>query len=353
MPSSRPGLSIPRARRSRVLVLSLCLFLVSQPALAEEPRELTNEAITNLYDQATAAVDAGDPGRARQIFLEIWPQRQTYDVAMNLGYVELKLGNFPGAAHYLRHALDHFPPTERLEVRREIETDLAQVTQRVATIHLSVTAPGANVAVDGVPSGKAPLDAPLFLAPGRHTLGAALNQGRAERSLEFEAGQEYRVVLELSETEPTALESGTSAPASEPEGVNETEGSRSWVPVYVGGTVVVAAFVTGGILSASAKHDAAALKDLKQQGGPHACVNESAETAEACAERSDLASSIDWKRNLSTASFVTGIGAAVFTLGYLGYQTWIAPDGKHGEPSLVFRPDFSPHRVSLELRTKF
>ena len=77
-------------------------------------------------------------------------------------------------------------------------------------------------------------------------------------------------------------------------------------------------------------------------------------SSDACEERSDLASSIDWKRNLRTVSYATGIGAAIFTLGYLGYRAWGPPErAGQGEQALLLQPMVAKHEWSLQLRKAF
>jgi Ni/Co efflux regulator RcnB len=100
--------------------------------------------------------------------------------------------------------------------RAELE-DLLRVVARVEVI----TAPeGAQVHVDGRSMGGTPLDDPLVLGPGDHTVVASLSGYRqAERKIRVAAGDTLRVEFALEAESEAPVAAAT--PAAEPEPIEE------------------------------------------------------------------------------------------------------------------------------------
>lgn len=125
-----------------------------------------------------------------------WILKQSFDIAGNLAQVEVLLGLVPDAAEHFRFALSNLPLewTPELEsvaarLRKQFEAARAQVGA------LEIDAPaGTEVVVNQRPVGRAPLGLPVFVEPGARTvLFENADGGRAERTIEVEAGQSLRV----------------------------------------------------------------------------------------------------------------------------------------------------------------
>ena len=100
-------------------ILPACLALcIACPSLAraDTPAPDGSAAVASkvgqLFDQAQAAFAKGDKQGAYEAYKAAWALQKSYDIAGNLGNVELKLGMHRDAAEHLAFALDDFPPTE-------------------------------------------------------------------------------------------------------------------------------------------------------------------------------------------------------------------------------------------------
>src|SRR5690349_768840 len=95
-----------RALRAACLCIGLTL---SAPAAAQSPSgPPTDSESTGISDKARAlymegikAADAKNWAAAHTAFLEAWKQSEHYQIAANLGSMEIKLGRYRDAAEHL------------------------------------------------------------------------------------------------------------------------------------------------------------------------------------------------------------------------------------------------------------
>ncbi len=155
----------------------------------------------------------------------------------------------PGAlaafARYLRR--DPAAPNREGVERtvRALETRLAATGRQM--LHVTTDPDGADLAVDGTPAGKAPLDAPF--TPGAHGLAAAAPGRRtATRDVVLPAERSLAVSLVLAPGEDpvaaplAATPPAPPLPATQPGPAPGVVEQRSWLgPIIAGGVAVVAA----------------------------------------------------------------------------------------------------------------
>jgi hypothetical protein len=164
------------------------------------------------YQEGNAAVKLHQWQRAYDAYLAAWRQRPHWQVAGSLGEVELELGkNKDAATHlalFLREAKD-VPPDEMKRVRGWLDQSRA----RVATVTIATAPPGADLLLDGVAIGRAPLREELYLEPGQHQIDGHLGQCAATERLELVAGQSREIKLSCEVAAP-ALKGAVAAPAA-------------------------------------------------------------------------------------------------------------------------------------------
>jgi hypothetical protein len=250
-------------------------------AAAKPQAAVPRDEARPLFEQGIAAVDAGKLKEAEGLFTRAFGLKRSWDIAANLGVVERKLGEHVLAAEHLSFALGALPPSESEKTRDGLVRELTLVVPHVARITVHCPLTGAEVRVGGKLRGLAPLDGPVFTAPGLVKVEVEKDgYQKASRDVAATAGGEDDVTL---------------VPSPKP-----VERPRSWTAPAVafgfGGAGLVVGVVAGALATAR-------MSELRSECGP----------ALVCPER--LRASADEGRtaaHFSTAGFVTAaIGAAV------------------------------------------
>src|SRR5262249_25066985 len=146
--------------------LALALALATRAAVAQPPPVSTGTARAD--DDGTAAARAahlrgiaarkrGDFAAAYENFLSAWQKKRHWEIALNLGEAEMKLGKYEDAVQHLTFALSDpgfsarspdLVTKEREEVSGWIEEASSRVTPSTQT------APSTASAVSAIPSGE-------------------------------------------------------------------------------------------------------------------------------------------------------------------------------------------------------
>jgi hypothetical protein len=160
-----------------------------------------------LVSQAIDAVLADQLPRAEALLRAAWQIEKTYDIAGNLGHVELTNGKPRDAAEHLRFSLEALPPSETSAQRDRVKSRFDEARKLVAALRISVDAPGAEVSVDGVPVGIAPVAGEVFVDPGDRVVTARLAGFDADPVIvAARAGAAYEVTLRHLPEAPTVAE---------------------------------------------------------------------------------------------------------------------------------------------------
>jgi hypothetical protein len=229
------------------------------------------EKASELYRQANKLYDEEKLTSAEALYRQAWEIQKTYDIASNLGALELDLGKPVAAAELLSYAIRQFPVRGKPSDRAAVEARLEKAKKRVSTLHVIVSPPGAQVFVDGHLLGTAPLDSEVFVDPGPVTLEARLPGSVDGRQvLSVSAGFEQDVTLSL-------------APVPEAP-------RRNLVPGIVLGTAGVLALGVGATFlgiaqtasgSANSQHDALAAANVSCAAAAPGCSSLHASAARA------------------------------------------------------------------------
>lgn len=177
--------------------------LLAQPAPADRGKSGGSSKATDradeLFAQANEAFDAGRLDEAYSLYQEAWALKRTYDIAGNLGQVELKLGKFRDAAEHLDFTIRLFPPTGKTEPREAIRRALDAARKEVGALSIRVNAQGAAVSIDGKSIGQSPFEHTVFVEPGTRVIEATLQAHLPTRiSIKIEKDERREVTLSLT-----------------------------------------------------------------------------------------------------------------------------------------------------------
>lgn len=251
-----------------------------------------------LYDQGNKLYDQKKFPEAEAAYLAAWKAKKGYDLAANLGDVELLNGKARIAAEHLSYALREFPAGGKPALRQQLTKRLAEARQLVLAVHVEVNKPGAEVFVDGQSIGRAPIADEVFVDPAGCTVEAKLDGfADARQAVAPAKGGAANVTLTL-------------VPKAE---------RRSVVPAVVLGGVAVIGLASGiGLLAAGgSKRSSAETLFNTIVGGKKSCVANAPNFDARCTQLSEMSSSSDTLHNAGVGMLVGGGALALATGAYL------------------------------------
>jgi hypothetical protein len=302
-----------------------------------------NARVRSLFRRGSAAFEAGKLEESRQLFLDSWAIRQTYDVASSLAQVEMQLKRYRDAAEHLAFCIRNFAPVESEQTLDQVKKAFADVKTRVASVRLSADRKGAEIVVDGLEVGTEPLPAVVFVEPGVRRLAARLDGDTAEQSLNAQAGKEYVAELKLSTHETKAAVPAAVAPPPIGEAPPQPVAKPNYAPAIVTASVGGAALITSVVLLLEASHkDSQWHARLDQLPGANQCAAQNPNSG-ACDKIQSLANDA---RTFRALSFV-GFGAAAAA----GAATFFLWPRTPAQPQLGVRAMVLPSHAGLDVFT--
>ncbi|WP_437894306.1 PEGA domain-containing protein [Sorangium sp. So ce124] len=309
---------------------------------AAAPDEATARADA-LYKQGVQLYSEKKWKEAEAVFLEAWALTPTFDVAYNVGSAAYQQGKHARAAEHLSFALRHWPLLSAVaHLKPTAQQRLATSRAQVGALSVTVSAPLAEVLIDGKPAGKAPLAGELFVEPGEHTVEARLDgYAPAQKTVRVGKGETAAVALAMVAAKGNAAVNagektaagdaeghGPSAeqPAAKPEQHVAVPGrieQRSWIPVIALGAASAVALGVGIGTTVAANDAIAATRTQRTAiwtaGG--ACIDAPDEYIGACAEVRDGEARVDAFSNAARIAYVT---SGLLLAGALTYSLWPA-----------------------------
>ncbi|MEP7123328.1 MAG: PEGA domain-containing protein [Byssovorax sp.] len=280
----------------------------ASPAVAHADPSAPSDRAADLYRRATQLYKDKQLAQAEPLYVEAWSLQQSYDIASNLGALELELGRPARAAELLSHAVREFPVRARPEERTALNLRLADAKSRVAVLHVRVSAPGAEVFVDGQSVGHTPLPAEIFVEPGTRVVVAKLF-GHANASVPVRVTRGAAYDVDLAPKLPPAPNAPPPPPPSK----------RSVVPAIAGGIFGVLAAGTGAtlvVLAGGQRRNATSLHDsIAATGGTCAIASARCTDLHAATARADT---------FANAGVVAFAAAGAAALGTATYLLWPA-----------------------------
>ena len=178
--------------RSLVAVLAICAL--GSPAFADDDSEQKDRAAAH-YKLGVELASKRKFRAALDEFREAYRVLPRYHVLFNIGELERELDHPAEALNAYRAFLQQGGRHVTAEQRGVVEEHLGELAARVADVNILVEGGAADLALDGKPLPRAPLDGPLAMLPGRHVLRATREDDRDEIDLDLTAGERRSVTL--------------------------------------------------------------------------------------------------------------------------------------------------------------
>ena len=191
--------------------------------------EAATDRARALHIEGARLFEAGKYDQAYVAFVAAWALKKHPQIAANLADCEMKLGKYRDAAEHFAFVVRDPSNEAKPDLKRTAQQRLTEAQAKVGTLTLSGSPTGAEVLLDGKAVGTAPLDGPIFVEPGHHTI-EALRAGAAgaRATVDVGAGEARDVVL----AEETAQPPPTPPPV--------VEQRPLWPVIAAGGAAVVA-----------------------------------------------------------------------------------------------------------------
>jgi hypothetical protein len=183
-----------------IVVLLLALVVCVPASLAADA------SVERGKKMSLAAVDlarSGSYAEAIVLFKKAYALTHDSMILYNIGQVAARMGDLPQAREYLERFLNEEREADALERGRQALKDV--MARWPGWLRVTSPTVGALVEIDGKPAGRTPLDRPVELSPGEHTLKVIAPGKRAfERQVEVAAGEALAIAAIL-EDEPGVL----------------------------------------------------------------------------------------------------------------------------------------------------
>lgn len=185
----------------------------TQPAV--DPNASPEERAMALFRRGIEAHKQGNLVEAEGYYRTAFDLKKSYDIAGNLGDVELKLGKPRDAAEHLSFTIRNFPLTGKPELRERMQKALDEAKRQVGSVRVIVNVDRADIYVDGTTKiGQAPLSDEYFVDPGQHTFEARLKGYKsAKQSITATKGTLQELKLTLIAITPPPPPKRSKAPA--------------------------------------------------------------------------------------------------------------------------------------------
>jgi hypothetical protein len=329
---------------NRTVVLAFSCFsfvsLCPRASFADDP----HAEIKRQEAEASSAFERGDFGRAADEFAEAYRLDPEAKVLWNLAIAEYKAGRAFLAIKHLREyeVRSDANPKNRDRARPLLEELAAKIG------HVIVSAPAdAQVILDGMPVGKAPLTSPIEVDPDvAHSVVVTLGGGEARQEIAPPGPREVRVQLNVPERVPL-LE--TRSPEPESPRVHDrttTAPLRIWMTVGLsaGAIALAAGGVYTGMQSSSAKDDVA-----RMRGNIPASWCHDLPTNPGCA---DIQSALSSQDSNHVASIVLYSGAGLLAAGAVA-SWFFLPHTRTVHETATATPMVGPGSLGLSVSGSF
>jgi hypothetical protein len=242
-------------RRARLLAAAALVGCVAVAGpVGAQPPEAQTTADTNaqaevLFNAGVQALDANRLDEARAFFQAALRLKQHWQIASNLGHVELSLGKSRDAAEHLDLALRTAKDAISAQDRQRTQDLLAKAQTSVGTLTIQVDVPGAEVLVDGKPIGTAPLAGPVYVEPGTRKVEAR-REGYTvtEVRREIGPGAAAPVMLRLERLPGDSSSSGATGPGPRATSSDAVNGPRT--AIIAAGTITSGLAIGAGTVAA-------------------------------------------------------------------------------------------------------
>ena len=176
--------------REAVIVLAIVA-----PAAARAQPALAVDEAARRFDNGIKLYERQDYAAAYEEFQRAYDLTKRWEVLFNVGVTAQKLSRYRDAVHaleqYLRDGGDAIPADRRAAV---VAAE-AEIRALVAEVTVTVAGGPARLEVDGHSEGATPLDSPLLLTSGSHTLVATRGDAKDGKTIDVASGNNLAVEL--------------------------------------------------------------------------------------------------------------------------------------------------------------
>ncbi|WP_156040850.1 PEGA domain-containing protein [Chondromyces apiculatus] len=268
--------------RSIAVALSLGVAVTSGPVLAQEggqPSKAAVEEAKQRFQRGRELYEENDFQGALVEIRRAYDLAPTYRLLFDIGQIYYQLQDYPNAlktfTKFLQDGRNEIPQQQRDDVQREID----KLKGRVGTLRVTTNRLEAEISVDDVPVGKAPLSEPVLVRPGRRKITATLSGfSPTTKTVEIAGLETLDVNLELGEASTL-----TSTPPS-----GETGGASTQTPAVEEKKSVLPTVMwitTGGLAAATTVTGILALSASSSQSTNLETFPTTAETLESGASK--------------------------------------------------------------------
>ncbi len=264
--------------------LALALLGVPQLAAAEGPPQGKVEEAKSHYRRARELYEENN---FRGALVEM---QRAYDLSGNaallfdLGQIQYQLQDYPSALNaftrYLASNKGDIPSARVAEVQKDIE----RLKGRIGSLRITSNRRGAQILVDDIVVGTAPLSEPVLVGAGRHKIVATADgQTTSPKVVDVAGAEAIEVSLALADGAPAPSPSRASVERSQ----DEKPGVRAvvWVPWALTGGLAVATAVTGAL---ALKKSGELSSDLTTAGATRAQIDDARSATRTMALVSDV-----------------------------------------------------------------
>ncbi|MDI1447197.1 PEGA domain-containing protein [Polyangium sp. 6x1] len=318
--------------RTKALVSAASFALLiagAAPAYADDAARAAE-----LFATGNKLFDEQKWAEAEASYQAAWDLRKSFDLAGNLGDVEMTLGQYRDAAEHLSYALEEFPAGGKPEVREALQKRLEEAKKQVGSVTIGTSIGGAKIYVDGRFVGQAPLAKPVFVDPGKRVIEARLpGHDDVLKTVDVEKAQAQEVSLVL-------------APK-----IGGSSGGKSKILIGVGGGLALVGIGAGiGLLATASGLSSDA--DAQDNAMPDAACNplhpRNAEFSGACVELRGTLERSQTLHNVGIGALVVGGVIGVGTLVYA-----LMPSKKSATMGLQVLPTVAPTYAGLSAIGRF
>lgn len=254
-PTTRDRLMSLRAPLALAAVLASAL---PSAAKAAEP-DATEEGRTR-FRRGVELFHEGDYRNALIEFNRAYAIAPQFKILYNIGQTCFELQDYACALRSLRDYRAAADSSVSASRRAETDAQIAQLQARVAYVTVETNVPGAEISVDDLLVGKAPLAAPLLVSAGRRRFSAA-SEGKAQINhvVDVAGGESTKVRFDFPPEKTPAAPSPTVPPRARtgPPLAPPRPASSAplWISVGITSTLAAGA-ATFGLLALRSDRDA-------------------------------------------------------------------------------------------------
>jgi hypothetical protein len=167
-----------------------------------------------------------------------------YRLLFDLGQIHYQLQDYPSAmssfTRYLAAGRAEIPQARIDDVQKDIE----RLKGRIGTLRITSSKAGAQILVDDVPAGTAPLSEPVVVGAGRHKITATF-EGQTTAPKVIDVAGTDSVDVSLAFVEAAAPKGGDTTAKPPGDTVEAPRRAPVWVPWTITGGLLVATAATG------------------------------------------------------------------------------------------------------------